>query len=131
MASTTEEHRAAWDLYRIPRPAQVAFRRRVVEARCEQPDAVAAFAAVGVTNLMRPAVIVYDSVAAALAALPEADRPAVEVGLFGQALTEPSAAALVWAAIAHGLADGLDNRQLAGAITVVLESHGHLAREAA
>lgn len=131
MASTTEEHRAAWDLYRIPRPAQVAFRRRVVEARCEQPEAVAAFAAVGVTNLMRPAVIVYDSVAAALRAMPEAERPAIEVGLFGQALTVPSAVALVREALARGRADGLDDRQLTGAIAVVLESHGHLAREAA
>jgi hypothetical protein len=131
MASTTEEHRAAWDLYRIRRPAQVAFRRRVVEARCGEPDAVAAFAAVGVTNLMRPAVIVYDAVATALAGMPEAERPAIEAGLFGQALTEPSAAALVREALARGRADGLDDRKLTGAITVVLESHGHLAREVA
>lgn len=131
MASTTEEHRAAWDLYRIPRPAQVAFRRRVVEDRSEEPGAVAAFAAVGVTNLMRPAVIVYDDVAAALDVMPEAERPAIEVGLFGQALTEPSAAALVREVLARGRADGLDDRRLTGAITVVLESHGFLAREAA
>ncbi|UMY18817.1 hypothetical protein MMB17_05745 [Methylobacterium organophilum] len=131
MASEAERHRAAWDLYRLPRPAQVAFKRRVVEARCEEPDAVAAFAAVGVSNLMRPAVIVYDSVAAALADLPEADRPAIEVGLFGQALTPPGPAPLVQEVLARGRADRLDDRQLAGGVLVVLESHGLLAREAA
>ncbi len=110
MASTTEEHRAAWAFYGIPRPAQVTFRRRVVDARCEEPDALAAFAAVGVTNLMRPAVIVYDSVAAALAELPEAERTAAETPLFGQALTPPGAAVLVREVLARGRADRLDDR---------------------
>lgn len=131
MASASEEHRAAWDFYGIPRPAQTAFRRRVVDARCEEPDAVAAFAAVGISNVMRPPVIVYDDVAAALAGIPEADRPAVEVALLGQALTAPGPAALVREAVARGRTDGLDDRQLAGGILVVLESHGHLQREAA
>jgi len=131
MASTTKEHRAAWAFYGIPRPAQVTFRRRVVDARCEEPDALAAFAAVGVSNTMRPPVIVYDDVAAALADLPEADRPAIEVGLFGQALTPPGPAALVREALARERADRLDDRQLAGGILVVLDSHGLLAREAA
>ncbi|SFU93531.1 hypothetical protein SAMN02799631_03250 [Methylobacterium sp. 174MFSha1.1] len=131
MASEAERYRAAWDLYRIPQAAQIAFRRRVVEARCEEPDALAAFAAVGVSNVMRPPVLVYDDVAVALAALPEDARPAIEVPLLGQALTAPTAAGLMREALARGLADGLDDRQLAGAISVVLESHGLLAREAA
>lgn len=131
MASASEEHRAAWAFYGIPRPAQTAFRRRVVEARCEEADAVAAFAAVGVTNLMRPPVIVYDDVAVALAGMPEADRPAIEVALFGQALTAPGPAALVREALARGRADRLDDGQLAGGILVILESHGLLQREAA
>ncbi len=87
MASEAAEHRAAWAFYGIPRPAQTAFRRRVVDARCEEPDAVAAFAAVGISNVMRPPVIVYDDVAAAFVGMPEADRPAIEVALFGCPLT--------------------------------------------
>ncbi|GAB6842658.1 hypothetical protein HNR00_004621 [Methylorubrum rhodinum] len=131
MQSEAERHRAAWAFYGIPRPAQVAFRRRVVEARCEEPEALAAFAAVGVSNTMRPPVMVYDDVAAALAALPEAGRPAIEVGLFGQALTAPGPVALVREALVRGRADGLDDGQLAGGILVVLESYGLLQREAA
>lgn len=131
MADTIEEHRAAWAFYGIPRPAQVAFRRRVVDARCEEPDVVAAFAAVGISNVMRPPVMVYDDVAVALAGIPEADRPAIEAALFGQALTAPGPAALVQEVLARGRADRLDDRQLAGGVIVVLESHGLLAREAA
>jgi hypothetical protein len=131
MASEAERHRAAWDFYGIPRPAQVAFRRRVVDARCGEPDAVAAFAAVGISNTMRPPVMVYDDVSAALAGMPEADRPAIEGRLFGEALTSPGPAALVREALARGRADRLDDSQLAGGILVVLESHGLLAREAA
>lgn len=131
MASASEEHRAAWAFYGIPRPAQTAFRRRVVEARCEEPNAVAAFAAVGVTNLMRPPVLVYDDVAAALADMPEADRPAIEVPLFGEALTPPGAAALVREVLARGRADRLNDGQVAGGILVALESHGLLQRVAA
>lgn len=36
---------------------------------------------------MRPPVIVYDDVAAAFVGMPEADRPAIEVALFGCPLT--------------------------------------------
>ncbi|MRI56573.1 hypothetical protein D8770_21805 [Methylobacterium sp. DB1607] len=131
MRSEAERHRAAWAFYGIPRPAQTAFRRRVVDARCEEPDAVAAFAAVGISNVMRPPVMVYDDVAVALAARPKDARPAIEVGLFGQALTPPGAAALVQEVLARGRADRLDDRQLAGGVIVVLESHGLLARDAA
>lgn len=131
MASDAAEHRAAWDFYGIPRPAQIVFRRRVVDARCEDPGALAAFAAVGISNVMRPPVMVYDDVAAALAGIPEADRPAIEVALFGQALTPQGPAGLLREALARGRADGLDDCQLAGGILVVLESHGLLQREAA
>ncbi|ACB78377.1 hypothetical protein Mpop_0189 [Methylorubrum populi BJ001] len=131
MASASEEHRAAWDFYRLSKPAQTVFRGRVVGARCGEPDVVAAFAAVGVTNSMRPPVMVYDDVAAALVALPGDGRLAIEVALFGQALTPQGPAALVRETLARGRAIGHDDRQLAGAITVVLESHGHLASEAA
>ena len=131
MASASEEHRAAWDFYRLPKPAQTVFRSRVVGARCGEPDVVAAFAAVGVTNSMRPPVMVYDDVAAALVALPVDGRPAIEVAMFGQALTPQEPAALVQETLARGRAIGHDDRQLAGAITVVLKSHGHLASETA
>ncbi|MFD1352670.1 MULTISPECIES: hypothetical protein [Methylorubrum] len=80
---------------------------------------------------MRPPVMVYDDVAAALVALPGDGRLAIEVALFGQALTPQGPAALVRETLARGRAIGHDDRQLAGAITVVLESHGHLASEAA
>lgn len=111
--------------------AQTVFRRRVVEARCGEPEAVAAFVAIGISNVMRPPVMVYDDVAAALAALTEAERPVVEVGLFREAFIPPGPAALVREALARGRANRLDDRQLAGGIIVVLQSHGLLQREAA
>lgn len=72
---------------RIPAPARAAFRRRATDARCGEPAAVSAFAAVGVTGLMVATVKIFDTVTAALAELPEDARPGVEADLFGQALS--------------------------------------------
>ncbi|KQT93310.1 hypothetical protein ASG60_08020 [Methylobacterium sp. Leaf469] len=80
-------HQARWAFYRIPAPARAAFRRRATDARCGEPAAVSAFAAVGITGLMVATVELFDTVAAALASVPEDARPGAEVDLFGQALS--------------------------------------------
>lgn len=83
-------HQVRWAFYRIPAPARTAFRRRATDARCGEPAAVSAFAAVGITSitsLMVATVELFDTVAAALAKVPEDARPGAEVDLFGQALS--------------------------------------------
>jgi hypothetical protein len=80
-------HQVRWSFYRISEPARTAFRRRATDARCGEPAAVSAFAAVGVLNLLVASVELFDAVATALADVPEDARPGAEVDLFGQALS--------------------------------------------
>lgn len=72
-------------LLALPRPAVAAFRRNVTLARCGEasPELAAAFEAVGVRNLMRPSVIVFDDVAEVLPLMEASERETVEAALFG------------------------------------------------
>ena len=80
-------HQVRWAFYRIPAPARAAFRRRATDARCGEPAAVSAFAAVGIHHLLVATVELFDVVAAALAEVPEDARPGAEVDLFDQVLS--------------------------------------------
>lgn len=72
-------------LHALPRPAAAAFRRNVTLARAGEasPELAAAFEAVGVRNLMRPSVIVFDDVAEVLPLMEAGERETVEAALFG------------------------------------------------
>lgn len=130
MANGVEARRDGRALHALPRGAERHFRRMVAGARwgCREP--VAAFAALGLTDVVLHTLDLFDLVAAGLASLDEEDRAAAELTLFGQPLPI-GPAALIQEVLARGRAHGLDDRQLAGAVTVVLESHGLLARAAA
>ncbi|TXN04854.1 hypothetical protein FV242_05730 [Methylobacterium sp. WL64] len=129
MANVIEVQRDGRALHAIPRPARHQFRRRVAEARFGCDETRAAFAAVGVDDVLRHTLDLFDLVAAGLASLDEEDRAAAELTLFGQPLPI-GPAALIQEVLARGRADNLDDRQMAGGIQVVLESHGYLPRAA-
>lgn len=131
IADQIEVRRGGRALHALPREVQARFRQAVAGARCGDADTRAAFAAVDVADLLQHAIDIFDLVAAGLAAFDEDDRTAVEIALFGQSLPETGPAALIREVLVRGRADGLDDGQLAGAVTVVLESHGLLARAAA
>lgn len=80
---------------------------------------------------MRPVVTLHDLVIDGLAELPADARPEVEQVLFGQFLGQTSPIRLVRQVLDRARLDGLNDRQIAGAVTVVLESHGLLQREPA
>ncbi len=133
MADKYWEHRAAWDLYRLPEAAQSAFRKCVRDARngeaaCEVTEA---FIEAGVLDLLKPVVVLHDAVVDGLAELPADERPAIEQALFSQVVGRVSATGLVRQVLDRARRDGLNDRQLAGALTVVLESHGLLQRDRA
>lgn len=130
MANTIEAGRDGRAFYALPIEARSRFRSAVAGARWEREEPFAAFAAVGVHDVVMHTLDLFDVVAAGLDALEEEDRVAAELALFGQPL--PSGpAALIREVLARGRADGLDDVQLAGGIQVVLESRGLLQREAA
>jgi hypothetical protein len=131
MAYKYWEHRSAWDFYRMPDAAQTAFRQVVRAARCGEEKAVEAFVEAGVTDLMRPVVTLHDLVIDGLAELPADARPEVERVLFGQFIGQTSPIRLVRQVLDRARLDGLNDRQIAGAVTVVLESHGLLQRDPA
>lgn len=130
MADGFEARRDGRALHALPFAARSSFRRAVAGTRWGRPEPLAAFAAVGVDDVLIHALDLFDLVAAGLASLDEEDRAAAEVALCGQVLP-PGPGGLIREVLVRGRADGLDDRQLAGAVTVVLESHGHLPRASA
>lgn len=124
-------HRERHAFYRLPPAAQAVFRMRVMEARCEDPRALAVFGDVRVADLLRPVVELYDVVVALLGRLTADELAPIDVYLFGATSPHRGAQALILEVLDRGGADGLDNRQLAGGIQVVLESRGLLPRQAA
>lgn len=128
MAHKYWEHRTAWDFYRMPAAAQTVFRDAARQARCGDEKAVDAFTEVCITDFMRPVVTLHDLVIDGLAELPADARPEVEQVLFGQFLGQTSPIRLVRQVLDRARVDGLNDRQIAGAVTVVLESHGLLQR---
>ncbi|MFC6790764.1 hypothetical protein ACFQE0_14775 [Methylobacterium komagatae] len=130
MADTIEVRRHGMALHALPFKVQSTFRRTVFEARSGREEAVAAFAAVGVTDVVLHTLDLFDLVAAGIAALEEEDRAAAEIALLGQPI-QSGPAALIREVIARGRASGLDDTQLAGGILVVLESHGFVQRDPA
>ncbi len=87
-------------------------------ARCGDEKAVEAFVEASVTDLMRPVVTLHDSVSDGLAELPADARPDVERVLFGQFNGQTSPIRLVrHRSSTSARLDGLNDRQIAGAVT--------------
>ncbi|MGN8091634.1 hypothetical protein [Methylobacterium sp. 22177] len=130
MAKKIEARRHGRAMHALPLAAKSHFRRRVAEARWGREQSCAAFAAVGVDDVVVHTLDLFDRVAEGIGRLPWQDRAEAEVVLFGQALPT-GLAPLVYQVLDRGRADGLDDRQLAGALTIVLESHGLPQRDPA
>jgi hypothetical protein len=130
MAGDVEAQRNRRAFYALPFEARCTFRRAVAGARWGRPEPLAAFAAVGIHDVVVHTLDLLELAAEGIAMLHWQDRAAAEIALFKQALPT-GLAPLIGKVRDHGRADGLDDRQLAGAVAVVLESHGLLAREAA
>ncbi len=80
---------ARWDgraFYALPFEARSAFRRTVAGVRWGRPEPRAAFAAVGVTDVVLHTFDLFDLVASGLASLDEEDRAAAGIALCGQDL---------------------------------------------
>ncbi|MCJ2018921.1 hypothetical protein MKK84_15970 [Methylobacterium sp. E-065] len=93
MANGIEATRDGRAFYALPNEARSTFRRTVASARWGRKEPLAAFAAVGITDLLRHTLDMFDLAAAGLASLDEEDRAAAGLALCGQVLPTEAAVA--------------------------------------
>ena len=94
MVDQVEARRDGRALHALPFEAKSRFRRTVAGARWGHPEPLAAFAAVGVHDVLLHTLDLYDLFAAGLAALDAEDRAAAEIALCGQVLPTEAAATM-------------------------------------